>query len=74
MMGRFSGSNAHGHSARKLSADTWRISWVVDRYYPTSSLRHPIGYSRITDDAGAKRFAKKHGFTLPENEARTAGV
>lgn len=65
-MGRYSGSNVHSHRLRQLGPDTWRISWTIDRYYPSSQLRHPQTYQRITDDLGAKRFAKKHDIPLPE--------
>ena len=64
-MGRFTGSNAHGHRLRKIGPDHWRLFWTVDRYYRTSNLRHPVGYRRDTDDAGARRFAAKHGIADP---------
>lgn len=54
-MGRYSGNNVSGHKLRRLGEDCWRISWVIDRYYPTSNLRHPTGYSRVTYSEGSEK-------------------
>jgi hypothetical protein len=64
-MSRFNSSGSKGHRIVRLSADLFRIYWSVDRYYPGSRLRHPTGYSRDTDLAGAKRFAKKWSVPMP---------
>jgi hypothetical protein len=63
---RYGVSKANGQRVQFLSHDCYRISWWVDRYYPTSRLRHPVGQVRITDEAGAKRFCKKWGLEMPE--------
>ena len=60
-MGRYSVQYSKGHRCHKFGVDDFRISWVVDRYYTGSRLRFPTTYSRDTDEAGAKRFCKKHG-------------
>jgi hypothetical protein len=44
----------------------WRVCWTVDHHYPSSMLRFPRRHSRDTDEAGARRFAKKHGIAFPE--------
>lgn len=50
---------SYAHRIRKIGNDHYRLSWTVDFKYPNSRLRHPRGFSRDTDAAGAKRFAKK---------------
>lgn len=65
-MGRFRPSGSYGHRISKTSyASEYRISWTVDRYYEGNRLRFPRGWSRVTDLAGAKRFAKRWGVELP---------
>jgi len=56
---RFNSTGSSGHGVSKIEHDCWRISWVVDFYYQGSRLRHPRVFSRVTDDAGAKKFARK---------------
>lgn len=58
-MGRYSPGTSYGHRIHRLSADSFVISWGADRYYPSSRLRYPRHFRRITDLAGARRFAKK---------------
>ncbi|AET42315.1 hypothetical protein SDSG_00050 [Ruegeria phage DSS3-P1] len=68
-MSRWSSSGSKGHHIERLFHDCYRLSWTVDRYYSRSRLRHPTRYSRDTDEAGARRFAKKWGVNMPkENE------
>ncbi len=67
-MGRFSSSGSYGHRMHRFGSDHYRLSWVVDRYYTGSRLRHPTGYSRDSDYAGAVRFAKKHGLEIPQEQ------
>lgn len=70
-MGRYSGNNAGGHNVRVIEHGfTYRLSWTVDRYYSGSRLRHPVTYTRDTDEAGALRFCKKHGCTMPAPKAK----
>ncbi|MGN6146288.1 MAG: hypothetical protein ACTHOP_22165 [Mesorhizobium sp.] len=63
-MGRYSKSSAYGHRVHDMGWGLFRISWIVDRYYPNSRLRHPVTYSRDTDRNGAIRFADK--WNVPE--------
>jgi hypothetical protein len=48
-----------------MGPDTFRISWSWDRYYTGSRLRYPQSMQRITDRAGAERFAKKWKVEMP---------
>jgi hypothetical protein len=64
-MSRYKSSGSYGHRVIDFGNDIYRVSWVVDRYYPTSRLRHPRGCSRDTDKAGAERFAKRWGIAWP---------
>ena len=65
-MSRHRSSGAKGFRIQRIGHDHYRLSWVVDRYYEWSRLRHPTGYKRDTDEAGARRFAKKHGIEFKE--------
>ena len=65
-MSRHGSRTAYGHSIRKAGPDTYEISWSWDRYVTGSRLRFPQAMSRRTDEAGARRFAKKHGAYFPE--------
>lgn len=62
--GRYSSQGSKYHRIAYITKDTYQISWVVDRYYSGSRLRFPTLYTRITDEKGAIRFAKKHGLKL----------
>lgn len=64
-MSRFSNRTSYSHHIQRFAADHFRLSWVVDFYYPTSRLRHPRRFSRDTDAAGAARFGKKWRVQLP---------
>lgn len=64
-MGRHSPSKSTGHRIRRFAPDHYRLFWVVDRYFTESRLRHPTLYTRDTDEAGAVRFAKRHGLPSP---------
>jgi hypothetical protein len=65
-MSRHKPSQAKEFGVRRIGPDHWRMSWVVDFYYQNSRLRHPRVFTRDTDDAGAVRFAKKHGLAATE--------
>jgi hypothetical protein len=65
-MTRHRPAKTYGHKLRRIDADWYRMSWVMDFYYRSSRLRHPRVFKRDTDLAGAKRFAKRHGIALPE--------
>lgn len=69
-MSRFSSAGSYGHAIQRLGNDHFRLSWVVDRYYPTSRLRHPRVCTRDTDEAGARRFAKRWGVPLPKEQPK----
>lgn len=58
--------HAYGHDYRRIGWDHYRLSWTIDRKYSGSRLRFPTSYSRDTDLAGAKRFAKKWELQMPE--------
>lgn len=64
-MGRFSPSSSYNHHIRSAGGGDYWISWTIDRYYAGSRLRHPRVFERFTDEAGAKRFAKKWGAEMP---------
>lgn len=69
-MGRIIGAGAsksYGHRWKKLESDVYRLTWVYDRKFLGSRLRHPQSVSRDTDHAGAVRFAKKWGISLPDS-------
>lgn len=59
-------SGATGHRIHRVGPDHYRLSWVIDRKYEGSRLRHPTTYRRDTDEAGAQRFAAKWGVAMPE--------
>ena len=65
-MSRYHSSGSKGQHIQLIAYDHYRLSWVVDRYYAGSRLRHPTVYSRDTDRAGAERFAKRWEIAMPE--------
>jgi hypothetical protein len=62
-------SGGYGHRIRKIDNDTFRISWSYDTKIAGSRLRWPRGFSRVTDRAGAERFAKKWNTNMPKEAA-----
>jgi hypothetical protein len=64
-MSRHRSSRSKSHWVERISSDHYRLHWVVDRYYSWSNLRHPRSYRRDTDEAGAKRFAKRWNVEIP---------
>jgi len=58
-MSRHNKQRSYGHRIQYFGTNTYRVSWVVDRYCAGSRLRYPTSYSRATNKAGAMRFAKK---------------
>ena len=71
-MSRHNSSGSYGHKIQRIGYGGYRLYWTVDRYYAGSRLRFPTGSSRDTDEAGAIRFAKKHGIEVPWNRSPTA--
>jgi hypothetical protein len=65
-MGRYTGGNSYDHWIRRDGGE-YTIGWTVDFYYPSSRLRFPRGFKRWTDEAGAKRFARKWGLNMPKD-------
>ena len=63
-MSRFNSSGAAQFDYHYLGEDYYAISWTVDYYYPDSRLRFPRRISRITDEAGVRRFCGKHNLTF----------
>lgn len=59
-------SSGHSHRIQRLAHDFYRLSWTFDRKIAGSRLRWPTTVTRDTDEAGAKRFAKKWGARMPE--------
>ena len=64
-MGRFSGPNSFEFHCHRRGWDYY-ISWTVDYYYASSQLRWPRRFRRWTDEAGARRFCRKHGLAMPD--------
>ena len=62
-------SGGYGHNVRRIAFDHYRLSWTVDRKYAGSRLRFPTSFNRDTDEAGAKRFARKWDLLWPEPSA-----
>lgn len=59
-------SGSYGHRIVREGRGDFRIYWTIDRKYEGSRLRYPRSHSRDTDEAGARRFAKKHAIPFPE--------
>lgn len=68
-MTRHRPGGGYSHRISKIMEGWYEISWTYDRYYDGSRLRHPTGMRRQTDEAGARRFAKKWGVPMPEDRA-----
>lgn len=58
-------SGGYGHRVRRCADDEYVISWSWDTKIKGSRLRWPRTMSRFTDEAGARRFAKKWGLDMP---------
>lgn len=57
-------SGSYGHRVSLCGiAGTYRISWTYDVKH--RRIRYPRWCYRLTDLAGAKRFAKKWGCVVP---------
>lgn len=69
-MSRHGRNSSYGHRIITICEGHYRLAWTVDRYYPNSRLRWPTGVTRDTDEAGAIRFAKKHGVNFPDTSPR----
>lgn len=69
-MSRHNSSGSRGHAIQHIGHGIYRLYWTVDRYYANSRLRHPRSYSRDTDEAGARRFAKRWDIELPDPPTR----
>lgn len=69
-MSRHSSSSSTNQGIQQFGPDDYRLFWTVDFYYSGSRLRFPRQFSRDTDLAGARRFAKKWNLTrwLPGGE------
>ncbi len=60
--------SAYGHRVWKTgSFNTYMMTWTIDYKFRGNRLRWPRTFRRYTDEAGARRFAKKWDTPLPEN-------
>jgi hypothetical protein len=59
------GRTAYAHNIRRIGADHYRLSWSFDTKIAGSRLRWPRTITRDTDEAGAMRFARKWGCSMP---------
>lgn len=64
-MSRHSSGGSSDHRIKLLWPGCYELHWVVDRYYSGSRLRFPTGYTKMTDEKGAARFAKKWDVDMP---------
>lgn len=62
-------SSGYGHRIQRIGRDHFRLFWTFDRKIAGSRLRWPTTVTRDTDEAGAKRYAKKWGAKMPEAPA-----
>ncbi len=58
---------SYGHSIQRMGGGLYRIAWSFDM--DCGRHRSPIRHERITDAAGAKRFAKKWDLEMPTEVA-----
>jgi hypothetical protein len=66
------GRTAYAHNIRRIGADHYRLSWSFDTKIAGSRLRWPRTITRDTDEAGALRFARKWGCSMPNPEIQRA--
>ena len=66
--GRYHAQRSYGHRCVSVGWGGYKISWVVDFYYKGDRLRYPRGFSRTTDEAGARRFCKRWNITFPASD------
>lgn len=64
-MSRHHSQKSYGHNIKLFDDGYCRLYWSVDRYYAGSRLRFPTEYTRNTDKAGGRRFAKRWGLQFP---------
>ena len=67
-MSRYQSSGAYGFKCHRFHDPygDYEISWVIDFHYSDSRLRYPRRFTRVTDEAGARRFCKKHNLIFKE--------
>jgi hypothetical protein len=66
IVGRVTGGRtAYAHNVRRIGADHYRLSWSFDTKIAGSRLRWPRTITRDIDEAGALRFARKWGCSMP---------
>lgn len=64
-MSRHSSSGSTHHRIQRERSDEYVISWTVDFYYPGTRGRFPRTFRRDTNEAGARRFAKRWKIAMP---------
>lgn len=68
-MSRHRSAPAYGfglYRVGNIGSDHYRICWTVDFYYDGIRGRFPRQFQRDTDEAGARRFCKRHNLTMPD--------
>lgn len=70
--GRYHPQTSYGHRIVLGPWGDYTLSWVVDRYYEGHRCRFPKTYRRSTDEAGARRFAKRWGVPMPDQRKERA--
>lgn len=61
---------AYNHHVARVADDVYRLSWTIDGKVKGSRLRYPRTTMRMTDTAGALRFARKWNVLLLPKELR----
>lgn len=69
-----SGGHSTGHKIRRFGYDDYTIRWQVDYYCAGNRGGAEAGYwSCWTNRAGAERFAKKWGISMPDTTPEGKG-
>lgn len=69
-MSRYSSGSSYRHTIQKFGDEDFLISWTVDYYYSSSRLRFPRRFGHVTDEKGARRFAKRWKLTYDFGETK----
>jgi len=58
--------SSYGHNISKIVDDAYSLRWWVN-HFGTRRGVYARPFDRPTDEAGAKRFAKRWGVEMPED-------